>query len=148
MEIRFHWRILYQISAASCMRGEQKGGDEKEQVAEDGGERTAEMFQCPMPNWKLATLELATLPHHDLRLDRQSAKRDGGSLGEGGWQHSKPSGHRHGDQSPPPMLSCTSGCPDESSWFVTEVKYSLSGRTQLGLSMAKMAKARRFELVL
>jgi len=32
----------------------------------------------------------ATLPHFDRRLDRQSAKRGGGSLGEGGWQHFPP----------------------------------------------------------
>jgi hypothetical protein len=36
-------------------------------------------------HWQLV-LVLATLPH----LDRQSAKRGGGSLGEGGWQHFPP----------------------------------------------------------
>ena len=75
MEIRFHWRILYQISDASCMRGEPDGGDEKEQVADNGGERAAGQLAAEMlpllpvssssAQFQLATLvlELATLPH-------------------------------------------------------------------------------------
>ena len=75
MEIRFHWRILYQISDASCMRGEPDGGDEKEQVADNGGERAAgqlaaEMLpllpvssssvQCPIGNIGIGTGNTST----------------------------------------------------------------------------------------
>jgi len=106
-------------------------------------------YPVPVSNALLATLalELATLPHHDLRLDRQSAKRDGGSLGEGGWQHSKPSRHRHGDQSPPPMFSCTSGCPDESSWFVTVVNLRMVIGLLFGNESTLSACSNLFELV-
>ena len=62
MKVRFHWRILYHIFSDARPDGEPDGRDEKEQIAEDGGERAGRMLpllpvsnsscQWPIGNWQ------------------------------------------------------------------------------------------------
>ena len=56
-------------------------------------------------------------------------------------------GHRHEAHSPSSMSSCTSGCPDESSWLVTEVKRRAQLLCRCSLPNAQRAYSRRFELM-
>ena len=46
-----------------------------------------------------------------------------------------------------PMFSCTSGCPDESNWFVTEIKCSPDNSAYIGIESTFSACSNLLELV-
>ena len=83
----FHVRAtLYQIPAASCMRGEPDGRDEEEQIAEDGGERAGGMLpllpvsnsicQLPIGDWQHFHIgNILKTPRHPMRQMVGRARR-------------------------------------------------------------------------